>query len=145
MNRPILHKLAVRLLWGFPAFAAEVVVVQGERMAPFEAALRGFEATAGVRSVERFVLSDLRGADVARTVHDKLVSRHPHVFGDVAAADAAAVVRNWEQLKQAEKGRPSVMDGIPAALPALPRTLTPTESSNSKARPTLAWIPIPTP
>lgn len=70
MNRLILHILAVLLLWGFPAFAAEVVVVQGERMAPFEAALRGFEGTAGVRSVERFVLSDLRGADVARTVRE---------------------------------------------------------------------------
>jgi len=70
MNRLILHILAVLLLWGFPAFAAEVVVVQGERMAPFEAALRGFEATAGVRSVERFVLSDLRGADVARAVRE---------------------------------------------------------------------------
>lgn len=58
-------------------------------------------------------------ADVARTVHDKLVSRHPHVFGDVEASDADAVVANWEQLKKAEKGRDSVMDGIPAALPAL--------------------------
>jgi MazG family protein len=58
-------------------------------------------------------------ADVARTVHDKLVSRHPHVFGDVVAADAAAVVANWEQIKKVEKGRPSVMDGIPSALPAL--------------------------
>ncbi len=70
MTTRILHILAVLLLWGFPAFAAEVVVVQGERMAPFEAALRGFEGTAGVRSVERFVLSDMRGADVARAVRE---------------------------------------------------------------------------
>ncbi len=58
-------------------------------------------------------------ADVARTVHDKLRSRHPHVFGDVEVSGADDVVANWEQLKKAEKGRDSVFDGIPAALPAL--------------------------
>lgn len=58
-------------------------------------------------------------ADVARTAHDKLVSRHPHVFGDVVAADADAVASNWERIKQVEKSRTSVMDGIPVALPAL--------------------------
>ncbi|HEY5246474.1 MAG TPA: MazG nucleotide pyrophosphohydrolase domain-containing protein, partial [Acidimicrobiales bacterium] len=58
-------------------------------------------------------------ADVARGVHDKLVIRHPHVFGDVVADDAGTVVGNWEQIKKAEKGRDSVTDGIPAALPAL--------------------------
>jgi tetrapyrrole methylase family protein/MazG family protein len=58
-------------------------------------------------------------ADVARTVHDKLVVRHPHVFGDVVAADAEAVMATWEERKRAEKGRDSVFDGIPAALPAL--------------------------
>ncbi|MFN2608675.1 MAG: MazG family protein [Acidimicrobiales bacterium] len=58
-------------------------------------------------------------ADVARTVHDKLVGRHPHVFGNVEAADAGAVLRNWEQLKKAEKGRASLMDGIAPDLPSL--------------------------
>lgn len=58
-------------------------------------------------------------ADVARGVHDKLVARHPHVFGDVVAEDAAAVASNWEEIKKREKGRESVTDGIPAALPAL--------------------------
>ncbi len=58
-------------------------------------------------------------ADVARSLRDKLVSRHPHVFGDVQASDAATVVANWEHLKKQEKGRASVTDGIPAALPAL--------------------------
>jgi tetrapyrrole methylase family protein / MazG family protein len=58
-------------------------------------------------------------ADVARTVHDKLVHRHPHVFGGVEAGTAGEVVANWEQLKRAEKGRASVMDGIPGDLPAL--------------------------
>ena len=58
-------------------------------------------------------------ADVARGIHDKLVHRHPHVFGDVAAATTGEVVRNWEQIKQAEKGRSSMMDGIAADLPSL--------------------------
>ncbi len=58
-------------------------------------------------------------ADVARGIHDKLVSRHPHVFGDAVAADAEAVLSTWEQAKMAEKQRASVMDGIPAGLPAL--------------------------
>jgi len=58
-------------------------------------------------------------ADVAQNVHDKLRSRHPHVFGDVEAEDADAVVRNWEQIKKAEKGRESVFDGVPDAIPAL--------------------------
>ncbi len=58
-------------------------------------------------------------ADVARTLHDKLVGRHPHVFGDVAVADAGEVVANWERIKQEEKQRNSVLDGIPVALPAL--------------------------
>ncbi len=58
-------------------------------------------------------------ADVARGVHDKLVARHPHIFADVVAEDESTVVANWEQIKKAEKGRESVTDGIPAALPAL--------------------------
>ena len=58
-------------------------------------------------------------ADVARGIHDKLVSRHPHVFGDVIADTADDVATNWEAIKKAEKGRSSVTEGIPAALPAL--------------------------
>lgn len=58
-------------------------------------------------------------ADVARGVHDKLVSRHPHVFGDVVADTADEVATNWEAIKKAEKGRASVTEGIPAALPSL--------------------------
>jgi tetrapyrrole methylase family protein/MazG family protein len=58
-------------------------------------------------------------AGVARGVHDKLVLRHPHVFGDVAAEDADTVMRNWEVIKKDEKGRASVFDGIPPTLPAL--------------------------
>jgi MazG family protein len=58
-------------------------------------------------------------ADVARTLHDKLVSRHPHVFGDAVADTPEEVAARWEVLKKAEKGRTSVTDGIPGALPAL--------------------------
>jgi tetrapyrrole methylase family protein/MazG family protein len=58
-------------------------------------------------------------ADVARGVHDKLVRRHPHVFGTVEAESPDVVMANWEQIKKQEKGRRSVMDGIPAALPSL--------------------------
>jgi tetrapyrrole methylase family protein/MazG family protein len=58
-------------------------------------------------------------AGVARTVHDKLVHRHPHVFADVEANDARQVMANWEEIKRTEKGRASVTEGIPAALPAL--------------------------
>jgi len=58
-------------------------------------------------------------ADVARGVHDKLVSRHPHVFGDVTAETADDVAANWEAIKKVEKGRSSVTEGIPVALPAL--------------------------
>ncbi|MGH9210338.1 MAG: MazG family protein [Acidimicrobiales bacterium] len=58
-------------------------------------------------------------ADVARGISEKLIGRHPHVFGDVDAATADEVVTNWEQIKKAEKGRASVMDGIPVGLPAL--------------------------
>jgi tetrapyrrole methylase family protein / MazG family protein len=58
-------------------------------------------------------------ADVARRIRQKLVGRHPHVFGDVVAETAADVASNWHQIKKAEKQRLSVMDGIPRALPAL--------------------------
>jgi len=57
--------------------------------------------------------------DVAAGIVDKLVARHPHVFADVDAATAAEVEANWVALKAAEKGRASVTDGVPAALPAL--------------------------
>ncbi|MFF0343512.1 MazG family protein [Kribbella sp. NPDC004875] len=57
--------------------------------------------------------------DVAGGIVEKLIRRHPHVFGTVDAADAAAVEANWETIKAAEKQRSSVLEGIPLALPAL--------------------------
>jgi tetrapyrrole methylase family protein / MazG family protein len=62
-------------------------------------------------------LFDLRG--VADGVRHKLVARHPHVFGDATATTPDAVAARWEALKRDEKGRESIMDGIPDALPAL--------------------------
>jgi XTP/dITP diphosphohydrolase len=57
--------------------------------------------------------------DVAGGIVDKLVHRHPHVFAGLEVADADEVDANWERLKAQEKGRASVLDGIPTALPAL--------------------------
>jgi tetrapyrrole methylase family protein / MazG family protein len=57
-------------------------------------------------------------ADVARGIHEKLVRRHPHVFGTVEVGGSDDVVRNWEQIKRAEKGTGSLVSGI-TGLPAL--------------------------
>lgn len=57
--------------------------------------------------------------DVARGIHDKLVRRHPHVFGDVDAATSDAVMANWEQIKKVEKGVESIVAGITPGLPSL--------------------------
>jgi XTP/dITP diphosphohydrolase len=59
--------------------------------------------------------------DVAEGIVTKLVSRHPHVFGDVTADTAEQVEANWHALKAKEKNRDSVTDGIPEQLPALTR------------------------
>src|SRR4051812_14933234 len=63
---------------------------------------------------------------VARHITDKLIRRHPHVFGDVKVKNVDEVWANWEQIKRAEKkgtkhDRPSAFDGIPKHLPALLR------------------------
>lgn len=58
-------------------------------------------------------------ADVAQGIHDKLVRRHPHVFGDVSVEGTDDVLSNWDEIKRAEKGRTSVFEGIPRSLPAL--------------------------
>jgi XTP/dITP diphosphohydrolase len=57
--------------------------------------------------------------DVAADLVEKLIRRHPHVFGDAHAFDADTVNENWERLKAAEKGRTSAVDGVPVAQPAL--------------------------
>lgn len=82
-------------------------------------------------------LAERRGAfrleDVYEAIARKLIDRHPHVFGEVVARDSETVLRNWEAIKKEEKRRKaadgrakdgravSVLDGVPAALPALQR------------------------
>ena len=67
---------------------------------------------------------DFNMADILQGIHDKIVSRHPHVFGDLLLQDVDGVLQNWEKLKAAErlangKTEASLLDGVPLALPAL--------------------------
>jgi tetrapyrrole methylase family protein/MazG family protein len=59
--------------------------------------------------------------EVAEGIRRKIVDRHPHVFGDVIATEVGEVLANWEELKNEEKGRESLMDDVPAALPGIAR------------------------
>ena len=56
---------------------------------------------------------------VTRNVHEKLVRRHPHVFGDVQADTAARVRSNWERIKREDEGREGIFHDVPESLPAL--------------------------
>ncbi len=58
--------------------------------------------------------------DVAKSVTDKLLRRHPHVFAGESVSGSEEVLENWEKQKAAEKGRSSAIDGVPLAQPALP-------------------------
>ncbi len=78
-------------------------------------------------------------ADVARHVHDKLVRRHPHVFGTASAATAEDVARRWEVAKRDDEGRSSIFDGIPHALPALAL------AEKVQRRAAAAGLPVPEP
>jgi MazG family protein len=73
-------------------------------------------------------------ADVADAISDKLVSRHPHVFGDADAKDADAVLRQWAALKREENrkkgGGDSVLEGVPREMPALARADRLTEKAS---------------
>jgi len=73
-------------------------------------------------------------ADVANAISDKLVSRHPHVFGDADAKDADAVLRQWAALKREENrkkgGGESVLEGVPKEMPALARADRLTEKAS---------------
>ena len=67
-------------------------------------------------------LGEFTLADVINGLADKLVSRHPHVFGDARVETAGEVVRNWERIKGRERGkerRKSILDGVPENLPSL--------------------------
>lgn len=58
-------------------------------------------------------------ADVCNTICDKLIERHPHIYGDVKVENEEDVKRNWEQIKLKEKGKTSVLQGVPTSLPAM--------------------------
>ena len=58
--------------------------------------------------------------DVAKSVADKLIRRHPHVFAGATVDNSQNVLENWEKQKALEKGRSSIIDGVPLAQPALP-------------------------
>jgi tetrapyrrole methylase family protein/MazG family protein/ATP diphosphatase len=57
--------------------------------------------------------------DVMRDIVDKLVRRHPHVFGDTTAEDSETVLKNWEAIKLEEKKKRPLLDNVPRSLPAL--------------------------
>jgi len=57
-------------------------------------------------------------ADVADSISEKLIFRHPHIYGDITVKDAEEVKQNWEQLKLKE-GKKSVLEGVPKSLPAM--------------------------
>ena len=70
--------------------------------------------------------------DVCDGISEKMVRRHPHVFGDRKVEDADEVIRNWEEIKRDERAHDesdSVLDGVPAALPALLKAFRMTEKA----------------
>ena len=66
---------------------------------------------------------DFNMTDVVKGIHDKIVRRHPHVFGDFELNDVDGVLQNWERLKEKERGKKKedkgLLDGVPVILPAL--------------------------
>ncbi len=79
--------------------------------------------------------------DAAQEIVDKLIRRHPHVFGTVVAEDAETVLKNWDQIKKVEKGDAdrSILAGIPRAMPALHRAY---EVSKRAVRAGFEWPSI---
>jgi tetrapyrrole methylase family protein/MazG family protein len=77
-------------------------------------------------------------ADVAEAINQKLIRRHPHVFGEADAADAAEVLRNWDRIKQEERGGEpeSVLAGVPQGMASLLRAF---EVSKRAARSGFEW------
>lgn len=62
-------------------------------------------------------------ADVLHAVCEKLIRRHPHIYGDTVAPDERAVKENWEKIKLKEQGNKSVLGGVPASLPAMVKAM----------------------
>lgn len=77
--------------------------------------------------------------DSLRSINEKLIRRHPHVFGEVEVAGSDEVLHNWEEIKRTEKGnenRTSMLDGVPKAMPALARAM---EISKKAAKAGFEW------
>lgn len=77
--------------------------------------------------------------DSLRSINEKLIRRHPHVFGETKVAGSDEVLHNWEEIKRGEKGyekRTSVLDGVPKAMPALARAM---EISKKAAKAGFEW------
>jgi MazG family protein len=77
--------------------------------------------------------------DSLRSINEKLIRRHPHVFGDTDVACSEEVLHNWEEIKRREKGhekRTSILDGVPKAMPALARAM---EISKKAAKAGFEW------
>lgn len=79
-------------------------------------------------------------AEVCAGIHDKMVRRHPHVFGNVEVDDAAHVVRNWEAIKQRERETGGALAGVPRSLPALLKTSRMTEKAAALG---FDWLELP--
>ncbi|UYZ61833.1 nucleoside triphosphate pyrophosphohydrolase [Hymenobacter weizhouensis] len=72
------------------------------------------------------IASEQGAFDIADVLHaqcEKLIFRHPHIYGDTQASTEEEVKRNWEQLKLQEKGNTSVLGGVPVSLPALVKAM----------------------
>ncbi len=67
--------------------------------------------------------NDFDIADVINALCEKLIVRHPHIYGDVTAENEQQVKENWEKIKLKEKGNTSVLSGVPKSLPALVKSL----------------------
>jgi len=61
--------------------------------------------------------------DVLKAISEKLIHRHPHIYGDIVADDEETVKANWEKIKLKEKGNKSVLGGVPRSLPALVKAM----------------------
>ncbi len=69
-------------------------------------------------------LGEFAMGDITESIGRKLIRRHPHVFGSAKAETAEDVRRSWEELKQAERGERSILEGIPRSMPALAASQT---------------------
>jgi len=68
-------------------------------------------------------------SSICNSLCEKLIRRHPHIYGDVDVANEEEVKQNWERIKLQEKGKKSALEGVPRSMPALPKALRIQEKS----------------